>query len=460
MRARNVAAMTAVVLAAGGCGTPSDEGEPASPGPSASAAAGDEVPWCEEVPEVAAPESVYRDTPVYVANEQPAEQVQAWAAEQGAFESLMLDRDHNGWIVLVFSSGDRTQLQAAVEQAFPDEGVAVVVVDRTRAELEAIQARVGEVLDGDWGAGTGNARFVVEIDLGVARPERIAAVNAAFAGEPVCITGRDPAAEPTPGPQPTEGEGWRLLGTEPVGEPYRTGIATDQDTFAGLWAQVGMTADRPDVNFDREVVVWFGAVYSGSCPDLRMDNVVIGDLVHMETSLLGDHVACTDDANPRAFMVAVDRGHLPSDGFAIQLGPDDPPGGAPEERTIVEADLTAPGSTPPPGSVGPDPAHDPEPIQDAFGAYVEPGFPSEFRLSLGCGAGWIRNLNGVDWTTDAPQADQTWIPPAWAELENDSIVAVFEVTTGDPPTLTVTANGHTQSYTPGSNPPTCDPGDT
>jgi hypothetical protein len=220
--------MVAVVLAVVGCGAPAVEGEPPATGRPASAdEPADVVPWCEEVPEVAAPESVYRDTPVYVANEQPVEQVQAWAAEQGAFEQLMVDRDHNGWIVLVFSSGDRAQLQAAVEQAFPDEGVAVAVVDRTRAELEAIQARVGDVLEGDWGAGTGNARFVVEIDLGVARPERIAAVNAAFAGEPVCITGRDPAFEPTPGPQPTEGEGWRLLGTEPVGESYRTGIAAD-----------------------------------------------------------------------------------------------------------------------------------------------------------------------------------------------------------------------------------------
>lgn len=442
-----------LVLAA--CGAPASTGGEASD-PAATPPA-DQVPWCDDVPELAAPDQVYRDSPVYVANEQPVEEARAWAVDQGGFEDVMVDRDHNGWVTLVFSQGDRADLQAAVEQAFPGDGIAVVVVDRTRAELEAIQGRVGDVLDGSWGAGAGNARFVVEIDLGVARPERIAAVNEAFAGEPVCITGRDPAGEPEPGPQPTEGDGWRLLGTEPVGEPYRTGLAADQASYQALWTQVGMTADAPAVDFDTHVVIWFGAVVSGSCPDLRMDDVVVADgIVHMDAVVLGDNVVCTSDANPRAFLVALERDRLPSDGFAIQLGAAGPPAGAPEERTVVDADLTAPGSTPQQGTVGPDPEHDQDPIQDAPGNVIEPGFPRQLRMDLSCGATAVRDLNGTDWVTDAPQVDRTWIPTPWqSAVQDNSVVAEFLLTVGKEPTLTVTVDGHALTYTPSPTPPGC-----
>ena len=63
------------------------------------------------------------------------------------------------------------------------------------------------------------------------------------------------------GPQPQTGDGWRLLGDELVGEPYRTGIATTDEQYRQLWRQAGMTAQRPPVDFENEVVVWFGAAY-------------------------------------------------------------------------------------------------------------------------------------------------------------------------------------------------------
>jgi hypothetical protein len=40
-------------------------------------------------------------------------------------------------------------------------------------------------------------------------------------------------------------------------------------------------------------------------------------------------LACTDDANPTAYVVALQRDRLPAGPFVVQLGPQDPPGGAP-----------------------------------------------------------------------------------------------------------------------------------
>ena len=47
---------------------------------------------------------------------------------------------------------------------------------------------------------------------------------------------------------------------------------------------------------------------------------------------------------PHAFVVAVKRSALPTGRFALQLRATDPPPGAPEERTLVTTDLSAPGS--------------------------------------------------------------------------------------------------------------------
>ncbi len=58
----------------------------------------------------------------------------------------------------------------------------------------------------------------------------------------LCVDGADPADAARDGPQPTEGDGWRLLADEPTGEPYRTGIATTEDQYAALWDVNGVTA--------------------------------------------------------------------------------------------------------------------------------------------------------------------------------------------------------------------------
>jgi len=111
------------------------------------------------------------------------------------------------------------------------------------------------------------------------------------------------------------------------------------------------------VDFDTEVVIWFGSVYGGGC-EHRMDDVVVdadARLVHGQFVVPGPPPDCNADANPKAYVVRVERSHLPVGSFAVQLDASAPPPGAPEERTIVSVDLSAPGSTATDDQIGFDP---------------------------------------------------------------------------------------------------------
>jgi hypothetical protein len=419
------------------------------------------IPLCQEVGEVTAPAEYYRDSPIYVSNEMPADEVRAWAATRPGYEDIWIDRDHLGWITVAFSH-DAEARQAELEREFPGVGVVAVEVDWTMAELEALQRRVGDELMPDVASSSGIyiTKGVVSIGVGVLRPERIAAVEERFAGERVCIEGIDPADAPPEGPQQPAGEGWRLLADEKhVGQPYRTWIASDEASYRRLWGDIGLAAEPP-VDFETEVVVWFGAVFGSSCPNIRLDDVVVdGDraLVYPEIADLHAGQPCTADANAHAYVVAIERSRLPSGPFAIQLGPEAPPGGAPEERTLVEVDLSVPGAVAGPGDVHPDPSL-PEPFVLEPGAIVEPGFPMPYRQSVHCGIEWLGPINDFDWRTDVPAGAIDYVPPDWEPAIEDELIQLSITLHTEPePVILATANGHTVRYQPtAEQPPGCD----
>ncbi len=420
------------------------------------------VPRCEDVPTISAPPEAYRDRPIYVGNEQPTEELRSWAQTRPGFVDLWIDRDHLGWVTLAFSDDAETR-QRELESEFPGVGVVAVEVEFDDGQLEAIQQRVHEVLAPEVAQGSAvmTTQGVVMIMIGAGTPERIAAVEAAFAGQPVCIDAVDPGLLPEPGPQAPGGIGWRLLVTEPTGFPYRTGIAWDDASLADLWATSGVEAAIPAIDWAREVVLWFGAVYGSSCPNLRLDDVVVDErasLVYAEIVLPDAPVACTADANPRAFLVALERTRLPAPPFTIQLDADGPPGGAPEERTIVEADLRPPGSVAPPGAVHGDVTPiDPEWVES--GTFIEAGFPVQYRMSIHCGIEWLGELNGFTWRTEVPAGAVDHVPPQWEAVasQDQSLILTVLLSEGPEPTIEATANELTLVYRPSSGrAPGCD----
>lgn len=445
---------------------PGRSGGPVAPGASAPGAGA--VPRCADVPIVSAPPEAYRDTPIYVANEQPTEELRAWAQGKPGFEGLWLDRDHLGWITLAFSQ-DVEARQAELREQFPDVGVVAVAVDWTTAELDALRSRVAAemtpLLD-SWSLGTSVTQGVVTLGVGVLTPERVALVEERFAGERICVDGMDPASVPAPGAQPQAGDGWRLLlDRKATGQPYRTGIAWDQVSYERLWREIGLSPQPagalPAVDFDAEVAIWFGAVYGSSCPGLRLDDVVVDRdraLVFAEIVLVDPPAACTGDANPHAYVVAVERERLPSGPFWIQLGVADPPGGMPEEGTLVDVDLSGPGATADPGQVRPATA-EPGPIPLESGAVVEPGFPFLYRMSVRCGIEWLGVINGVAWRTDDPEGSTGRVPTAWRVVPgpNETIDLTAVLQTDPEPRITVTVNDLAVIYAPTAEvPPGCD----
>jgi hypothetical protein len=244
-----------------------------------------------------------------------------------------------------------------------------------------------------------------------------------------------------------------------VGSTYRTGIATDARSLGRLWKRSGIRGTVPEVDFEREVAVWFGHVYGGSCPNQRLDDVVVDETRALVYPLIVDPDAplfCTDDANPYAFVVAVERDALPAGPFVIQLDADDPPVGAPRERTVVEVDLSKPGAVAEPGDVHRDREHREENVLQS-GGVMEPGYPQPYRLDASCGIEWLGEVNAIDWRADLA-GGSPGVPEAWQALvEDDGSIEVSLLLTVEPePRIEASANGHTVGYRPSTTaPPDC-----
>jgi len=430
---------------------------PATPGPDSSADG--PLPLCDDVPYISAPESWYRDDPIYVANEMDddIQTLRGWAAGKPGFVDLWIDRSHHGWITLAFTS-DAEARQHELEQEFPDVGVVAVELPVTNAQLQTLQREVSGFLPSlmkNFAVGVQVNKGVVTAEITFLKPEWVEAINARFAGQPVCIGGVDPALAPHEGPQPQSGDGWRLLTDQDGrGEAYRTGIAYDQQSYAHLWAEAQLEGDAPAVDFDSEVAMWFGAVHGSSCPRIRLDDVVVQEsLVHSVITYL-DVGACTADALPHAYVVALQRSKLPNGPFTIQLESDPPPGGV--ARTIVDVDLSSPGSVAEPGEIRRQDTSD-QPYSVGPGGIIEPDFSTLYRQTAHCGLEWLGPLNEVSWHTDEAHGID-WLPDEWQQsVEDDQMIALEVLITTDPPRLVATANDHSVTYEPSpENRPGCD----
>lgn len=147
--------------------------------------------------------------------------------------------------------------------------------------------------------------------------------------------------------QPLFGAGWRLIGEgRDKGEAGTTAVATTDEQLEQVWREAGFSGDLPRVNWDTEVVVSFGAIWS-SGREIRLTELVVQeDTVYPLTPTLEPDLGGPDDARPHSFVLAVERSALPKQfPFFVQLGKEPLGYGWPEERTVIEVDLSAPGST-------------------------------------------------------------------------------------------------------------------
>jgi hypothetical protein len=318
------------------------------------------LPMCDDVQGPEAPADWYRDATIAMEGAESPDfmAIVEWARRQPGFEELWIDRaNHNGWLTLAFSQDAEARQHDLIAAGYADNKVVAVGVPWTMAGMETLRQRVADALR--FRLQRSNTSFypqvgVIRAEIYFLKPDVVEALNSQFAGQPVCIDGVDPALAPDEGPQQTEGDGWRLLADQDrTGEPYRTAIAYDDASYDELWKEVGLAGARPEVDFQSEVVIWFGAVHGSSCPRMRLDDVVIEEdrpLVHAVLTYL-DFGVCTADAIGHAYVVAVQRSLLPQGPFAIQLHQENPPVGVPEERTVIHVDLSAPAAVAGPNDI-------------------------------------------------------------------------------------------------------------
>lgn len=374
----------AAVLVLVGCGGPAPSDGPRAPVATAPMAPDDvrafaPFPPCEGLPTITADPSVYRDEPAYGNASELVEQVGHWAAGVGGFEELWLDRDHNGWVHVGVHGRDAdiAALQAEVAERFPGEGVVVVAVPHSLAELEDLADRVlpalGDVEAGPAGTMIWVSHGVLALD-GVLDTPDAEAVLQEFAGEPLCVDAVDADEFVAEGPQPTAGDGWRLLGHEQdVRAGTRPGVATTDEQLARLWAESGLPGDVPTVDWRAEIVVSFPADWSTSCP-IRLDDVEVTDTTLYPRIVLPGQVPggpCTLDLRSHSYVVAVERSLLPRGPFVVTMG--DPSSGYPGAGTTVGVDLSAPGASATDAQVAPDPA---PPADAEVPAVVVDGHPT------------------------------------------------------------------------------------
>ncbi|MFN2419055.1 MAG: hypothetical protein ABR593_09050 [Candidatus Limnocylindria bacterium] len=143
------------------------------------------------------------------------------------------------------------------------------------------------------------------------------------------VAAADTDATPWLASPQAEGDGWRLLGQAAAGEPYTVGVATSADELPALWTGAGIDDPVPSIDFAREVVVRYTHAVSGTCPEIELEGIGVDDdarivysVVTLPSSPLFEGRACTSDAQPHSFVVAVERERLPSGdvNFRLQRG--------------------------------------------------------------------------------------------------------------------------------------------
>lgn len=236
----------------------------------------------------------------------------------------------------VFAATAPEQARTMIEQVFPaDLSFRVEEVPRGASALRALQQRVLNITTA---GGAPSSAFRewdgrIGIDLGVLDPVAIAAVEREFADEldAVCVTGVDPASIAQPGPQPRGGLGWRLV-ADPIdaGHPYSVDVALNDTEYQTLWASLVQAGVQPAVDFTSEIVVQFTVGVVATCPEWRLDGVVVDtqrSVISPDIVSVGGTPTCTalGEPRPRSYLLALDKALLPAIPFIVSLSGEIPP---------------------------------------------------------------------------------------------------------------------------------------
>ena len=132
-----------------------------------------------------------------------------------------------------------------------------------------------------------------------------------------------PSSAATATPAPTPPDAARILATDVWADfdsPFAVAAATDPQEWGELWSRVGLQVPQPEVDFERELVLFLGMAGSSSCPE-RFERLVVDDTsrVYAEWAEPRGNQPCTDDLAAQGLLLAVTRTELPAEPFAFSL---------------------------------------------------------------------------------------------------------------------------------------------
>lgn len=261
------------------------------------------------------------------ASSTPVAELAAYGARHAdQFGGLYIDNNAGGVVVMLFTAGLERHQQAVAALApaglrvqvracrfTEDELTALMDELRADAELRGQSESIVLALD------TINNVVVLEAmsnDAGLKLR-----LEARFGGRLVANM------HPLPGPWQNrpDGEGWRLLsaGTMSGSMAYTVRVASTDAEWLALWTELAIGTEMPEVDFNTEIVAAFGEGISNSCPELRLDDVVINTTLGLVYSVTSDplaHLSCNFDlAGAALFVVALARSALPDSPFTVRL---------------------------------------------------------------------------------------------------------------------------------------------
>jgi hypothetical protein len=402
---------------------------------------------CADLQLPTAPQDWYAETPIYVGNEMPIEEVRQFASSLEGYVDIWIDREHNGWITVGFVDADIESHQTLLESGFPDDGVVAVEIPYTPERLDQVATRLSAELPDDMDASNVDyLRGSVVVYGGLLTEERMSLIGEVAGSDPVCVDGMDPSLVPDQGRQEGSGEGWVFLGVVDAQVGEVPVLITDSEALSSLWDTLGLSGTAPDVDYERRVAVAFPLGYSGSCPDTRFDGLSLeGDRLMPVIAHTTVAQGCTADYNPRTYVVAVDRQALPPPPFYLAEWEH-------SSRALrVNVDLRTGGLT-----LGEDGATevDIEKPREAtrMPLVIETGYPWTITVPSDCDPSYLGEINGVGWHSDLES-----FPQEWADTEVDGLIDLeLLLEEGPTPSLTVSAGGVEVDYQPGATPgPDC-----
>ncbi len=274
-----------------------------------------------QIPASSAPPETPAGPPDGVGVGDGIEGLQAYGAEHlDQFGGMYIDPPGGSHVVMLFT--DDLELHAAAVEAIKP-GTTLRQVDHSEAELiavlegfdfEALEAEGIEMV----GGGVDVIGNRVTLEARSNDPTAELRLELAHGGL------LDVTIFPVPGAwqNEAEGEGWRLVadGHAAGTEGYVVRAARDAAEYADMWEAIGLGGGAPEVDLATEIVVSFGHGIGSSCPEVRLDDVVIeGDAVFSVTSDPLTPRACTADlVGAAVFVVAIARDAVEG-GFTLWL---------------------------------------------------------------------------------------------------------------------------------------------